>query len=91
MSKLTLNCSKLGTNKTHNFLNLQQQHDFETTLLNAKMAELQKEIDRYQKENAALSSGRRKLQHDRKQLAKGQLISECLFDGLYFPQNQRKI
>ena len=34
------------------------------------MAELQKEIDRYQKENAALSSGRRKLQHDRKQLAK---------------------
>ena len=49
---------------------MQQQHDFETTLLNAKMAELQKEIDRYQKENAALSSGRRKLQHDRKQLAK---------------------
>jgi len=47
-----------------------QQLDYETTLLNAKLAELQNEIDRYQKENAALSSGRRKLQHDRKQLAK---------------------
>lgn len=46
------------------------EHDFETTLLNAKLAELQKEIDHYQKENAALSSGRRKLQFDRKQLAK---------------------
>ena len=44
--------------------------DYETTLLNAKLAELQKEIDHYQKENAALSSGRRKLQFDRKQLAK---------------------
>jgi hypothetical protein len=67
---------------------LQQQHDFETTLLNAKMAELQKEIDRYQKENAALSSGRRKLQHDRKQLAKGQLISECLFDVFFHKTNE---
>ena len=65
---------------------MQQQHDFETTLLNAKMAELQKEIDRYQKENAALSSGRRKLQHDRKQLAKGQLISECLLGVIDFPK-----
>ena len=69
---------------------MQQQHDFETTLLNAKMAELQKEIDRYQKENAALSSGRRKLQHDRKQLAKGQLISECLFDNLKFSKKRTK-
>ena len=67
---------------------MQQQHDFETTLLNAKMAELQKEIDRYQKENAALSSGRRKLQHDRKQLAKGQLISKCHFDNLKFSKKK---
>ena len=44
--------------------------EFEATLLNAKMAELQKEIERYQKENASLSSGKRKLQFDRKQLAK---------------------
>lgn len=44
--------------------------DFEATLLNAKLTELQKEIDHYKKENAALSSGKRKLQYDRKNLAK---------------------
>ena len=52
------------------------------------MGNLQEQVQKafcYQKENAALSSGRRKLQHDRKQLAKGQLISECLFDVLNFP------
>ena len=45
-------------------------YDFETTLLNAKLAELQKEIEHYQKENAALAAAKRKLQQDRKQLAK---------------------
>ena len=69
---------------------MQQQHDFETTLLNAKMAELQKEIDRYQKENAALSSGRRKLQHDRKQLAKGQLISNANFTVFILTKKRTK-
>ena len=37
-------------------------YDFETTLLNAKLAELQKEIEHYQKENAALAAAKRKLQ-----------------------------
>ena len=45
-------------------------HDFETTLLNAKLTELQKEIEHFQKENAALTAAKRKLQQDRKQLAK---------------------
>ena len=45
-------------------------YDFETTLVNAKLAELQKEIEHFQKENAALAAAKRKLQQDRKQLAK---------------------
>jgi hypothetical protein len=45
-------------------------YDFETILINAKLAELQKEIEHFQRENATLTSGKRKLQQDRKQLAK---------------------
>lgn len=50
--------------------NRQNEYDFEAALVKAKLTELEKEIEKYQKENAALSSGRRKLGFDRKQLAK---------------------
>lgn len=46
------------------------EYDFETTLLNAKLTELEKEIGRFRKENDNLVQARRKLQQDRKQLAK---------------------
>ena len=50
--------------------NRQNEYDFEAALIKAKLTELEKEIEKYQKENAALSSGRRKLGFDRKQLAR---------------------
>ena len=53
-----------------------QQHDYGTALIDAKIAELQKEIDLYQNKSAALSSGQRRLQHDRKQLAQDVLEFE---------------
>ena len=53
--------SRLKTNNQNNFNNPQhlnnQNFQFEAMLLEAKMTELQKEIENYQKENAVLSSG----------------------------------
>ncbi len=43
--------------------------EFESTLLNAKLAELEGEVERFREENAALQSGRRRLQAAKKKLA----------------------
>lgn len=42
--------------------------DFHATLLNAKLAELEKEVAHFQKESSALAVGRRRLASDRKRL-----------------------
>ena len=44
--------------------------NFESTLLNAKLAELEKEIQHFRKENTNLQTARRKLNGEKKQLAK---------------------
>jgi hypothetical protein len=41
------------------------EYDFHTTLLNGKLAELEKEIAHFKSENEKLVAGRRKLQADR--------------------------
>lgn len=45
------------------------EFEFHTTLLNAKLAELEKEVTHFKTENEKLVQGKRKLQLDRRQLA----------------------
>jgi len=49
---------------------LSVESGFQSALLNAKLIELEKEIDHFRKENEALKTQRRKLNTDKKQLAK---------------------
>ncbi len=50
-------------------LALEPADNFQNTLLNAKLVELEKEVAHFQKESQALAVARRKLQADRKSLA----------------------